>query len=75
MTQKEIDTIFSITITIHENKFFGEGKRIDREIVQEWTARQLAIMHEIYTIPCGSSWGVIVSEETYNNYWKENTKL
>lgn len=75
MTQNELNTIFSITISIHENKFFGNDSRIDREIVQEWVAKQIAISLEIFTIPIGSSWGVITTEDKYKEYWSKNSKL
>ena len=75
MTQEEINILFSITITLHEHKFFGEGKRANREMVQEWVARQIAVMHEIYTVPCGSSWGVITTKDRYDKYWEEHSKL
>ena len=76
MTQEEIKTLFEITIMIHENKWFGNPKkRRDREEVQEWVAKQLAICNQIYTIPCGMSWAILVSEEEFNNYWNENGKV
>ncbi len=75
MTQDEINTLFSITISIHQDKFFGKGERIDRNIVQEWVARQLATNLEIYTIPIGSSWGVLTTKEKYEEYWSKFSKL
>lgn len=72
MTQKEIDTLYQITIMIHENEWFGTNKpRRDREEVQAWVADQLAKSREIYTIPCGSSWGILVRKERFDEYWVE----
>lgn len=71
MTQKNIDAIFSIAITIHEDKWFGKREdKKDREEVQRWVAMQLAESEQIYTIPCGASWGVITTEEKFNEYWQ-----
>lgn len=76
MNQKELDVLFQITIAIHEHEWFGDNtKRRDREELQEWVARQLAGCLNLYTIPCGSSWGIETTEERYNNYWKENSKI
>lgn len=81
MTQEEVNTIFAITIMLHEEAFFAKGDakqrkhRINREIAQEWVARQLATSLEVYTIPVGSSWGVIVDKERYTAYWNENSQL
>lgn len=74
MTQKEIDVLYNITIAIHEDKWFGKRKQLirDREEVQKWVAKQLADALEIYTIPSGMSWGVLVSKESFNEYWKIN---
>lgn len=84
MTQKEVDYIFSITIMIHEDKWFYENKgkrglfgelpkRRDREEVQEWVAQQLATCFGVYTVPCGMSWGVIVDKDYYDEYWSTHT--
>lgn len=82
MTQEEINIIYNITILIHEDEWFKckktksiwnifrRQKRRDREEVQKWVARQLADI-EIYTIPCGSSWGVTTTKEEFDNYWKD----
>lgn len=76
MTQKEIDTLFNITILIHESKWFGERNNPkDRDQVQQWVAERLANTLEIYTIPCGMSWGVKVDKDLYDEYWKENSNL
>lgn len=75
MNQKMIDTLFSITIEIHENRWFGE--RTDpkkREDVQAWVAKQIAEIHGIYTIPSGASWGVITTKEKFDEYWKPIVK-
>jgi len=85
MTQQEVDTIFNITILIHEsewflNRFGKKGlfskipKRRDREQVQEWVAKQLASI-EVYTIPCGMSWGVLVTKEEFDKYWTNRIKV
>lgn len=74
MTQKEIDIFFALAIEIHDNKWFGERiKPKDRMIAMEWVTKQIAKNLEIYTIPMGSSWGVIVDKETYDKYWKKNS--
>lgn len=76
MTQKEIDFLFNVTIVIHEEKWFGEGKRRrDREEVQEWVAQKLANALGTYTIPVGSSWGRLVPKFEFDEYWKEHSKL
>lgn len=76
MTQDEIDLIFNLTITIHEDKWFGEnGKRRDRNEIQEWVAIRLANMLNIYTIPCGMGWGILTTKEHFDEYWNENGKI
>lgn len=76
MTQEEIDVLFSITITIHENEWFGKGKkRRDRNEVQRWVAQKLANALGTYTIPVGSSWGTLVPKFKFDEYWKEHSKL
>lgn len=83
MTQEEIDIIYNITILIHEDEWFKskktksiwnifrqQQKQRDREEVQKWVARQLAVV-KVYTIPCGSSWGVLTTKEEFDNYWKD----
>jgi len=75
MTQEEIDTLYSITIMIHENEWFGTNKpRRDREEVQAWVADQLAKSSAIYTIPIGSGWGTLVSKERFDSYWRERAE-
>ncbi|HLO91551.1 MAG TPA: hypothetical protein VK172_10345 [Lentimicrobium sp.] len=75
MTQKDIDILFQLTITIHENEWFGKRmKSRSREEVQEWVAKRLAENLEVYTIPCGASWGVLVSKEDFDEYWSKNSK-
>jgi hypothetical protein len=64
MTQKEIDLVYELTISIYQDKWFKEKKRT-RDEVQDWVRKQLASF-EIYTMPCGMSWGVLCSEELYN---------
>ena len=76
MTQEEINIIFNITILIHEDEWFGKRKNPrDREEVQEWVAKQLANNMNVYTIPRGMSWGGITTEEKFNEYWNENSKI
>lgn len=76
MTQEEINTLFNITIVLHESKWFGERKKPrDREQVQQWVAEKLASSLQIYTIPCGMSWGTLVDKDRYEEYWKENSKI
>ena len=45
MTQKEINTLFEITISIHTDKWFGDNinKQVRRDIaeVQKWVAEKL----------------------------------
>lgn len=68
--QKILATIMSITILIHEDKFFKRPD-INRNDVQAWVRKQLADIHEIYTIPVGSSWASFVSKEEYEKYIDE----
>lgn len=76
MTQKEINLLFELTIMVHEQEWFGpRKKRRNREEVQEWVAKQLADSMEIYTTPCGSCWGILVTQEEFNEYWKEHSKI
>ena len=63
MTQNEIDLIFNITIVMFENPWFKEKKRTRAE-VQQWVADKLA-ESGIYTIPIGSGWGSLCTEEKY----------
>ncbi|MFW6247111.1 MAG: hypothetical protein ACOC22_02985 [bacterium] len=73
MTQKELDTLFEITITIHEDQWFGKRKNPrSREEVQEWVTKQLAESQGIYTIPCGMSWGALTTKQRFDEYWREN---
>lgn len=74
MTQQEINTLYEITITLHENEWFGKRRKPrDREEVQEWVAKQLASSLKIYTIPCGMSWGVLVDKQRFDEYWEEHS--
>ena len=76
MDQKQIDTLFNLTILIHEHEWFGKRKKPrDREEVQEWVAKKLASTMSIYTIPMGMSWGVLTDKENFNKYWDENSKI
>ena len=44
MTQEEINALYSLTISIHQNEWFGNTtKRRSRDEVQEWVAKQLAL--------------------------------
>ena len=76
MTQEEINILFNITIVLHEDEWFGKRKPPrDREEVQEWVAKKLAESLEIYTIPCGMSWGIKVDKPRFDEYWKTNSKI
>lgn len=76
MSQEEINFLYNITILIHENEWFGKRKNPrNREEVQEWVSKQLAINLDIFTIPCGMSWGVLTTKENFEEYWKENSKV
>jgi hypothetical protein len=76
MTQDEINMLYSITIIIHENEWFGKRKKPrNREEVQEWVAKQLAECQNIYTTPCGMSWGVLTTKEHFDEYWNERSKI
>ena len=76
MDQKQIDTLFNLTILIHEHEWFGKRKKHrDREEVQEWVAKKLASTMSIYTVPMGMSWGVLTDKENFNKYWDENSKI
>lgn len=76
MTQEEINVLYHITISIHEDEWFGKRKKQrDREEVQEWVSKQLALNLGIYTTPCGMSWGVLTTKEHFDEYWKEHSKV
>ena len=76
MTQEEINILYELTITIHEHSWFGKRKKPrDRDEVQEWVSKQLGKSIGIYTIPIGSSWGVLTSKEDFNEYWIDNSKM
>ncbi len=64
MTQKEINLIYNLTITIHIEPWF---KNKSREEVQEWVREQLA-EYNIFTIPMGMSWGVLCNKESYKKH-------
>ena len=73
MTQSEINTLYNLTILIHEHEWFGKRKKPrDREEVQEWVSKQL---ENIYTIPCGMSWVVLTTKEEFDEYWNEHSKI
>lgn len=75
MTQEEINLLYQLTITIHEHEWFGKRKKPrDREEVQEWVAKKLAFL-DIYTIPCGMSWGILTTKEDFDKYWSEHSKI
>jgi len=58
----------NLTILIHEHEWFGKRKKPrDREEVQEWVAKKLASCMDIYTTPCGMSWGVLTTKEEVEN--------
>lgn len=76
MTQEQINTLYNLTILIHEHEWFGKRKKArNREEVQEWVSKQLASSMEIYTIPCGMSWGVLTTKEHFDEYWTEHGKV
>lgn len=64
MTQDEINTVYSITIKIHTDPWFKDKTRDE---VQEWVRKALGSM-EIYTVPCGMSWGALADKEWYDEY-------
>jgi hypothetical protein len=72
MTQKELDVLFSLTISIHEHEWFNKR---NRDQVQEWVAKQLAESLGIFTIPIGMSWGSTVSKEHFDEYWNKHGKI
>lgn len=75
MTQSEIDTIFSLVLTAHDHEWFGPNEnRRSREEVADWISLQLAKAHGVYTKPCGAGWGLKVSKEVFDKYWKEKSK-
>lgn len=68
MKNKEIDQdfinfLFNLTIVLYEHPWFKEKNRT-REEVQNWVAEKLAEI-EIYTVPIGMSWGILVTKEFY----------
>ena len=69
MTQSELNALFAITITIHNNMEYF--KSLDRERFQDWIRKQLADALNIYTKPVGMSWGVLTSKEEYEKYMKK----
>lgn len=76
MTQKEVDVLFEMMLEIHENNWFGtRNKPKRRDVMYEWVSKQLAKNLEVYTIPIGASWGVLVSKERFDEYWKENSNI
>ena len=76
MTQEEINTLYNLTILIHEHEWFGKVKgRRDRNEVQEWVAKKLASCHGIYTVPCGASWGVLTNKDEFDEYWNTHSKI
>ena len=66
MTQEELNAVFSISLRIFEDPWFKEKARTKEE-VQDWVRHQLASLGN-YTVPVGSSWGVISTEENYDKY-------
>lgn len=76
MTQEQINFLYKLTISIHEHEWFGKrDKPRDREEVQEWVSKQLALGMGIYTTPCGMSWGVLTTKEKFDEYWDERNKF
>ena len=76
MTQEQVNTLYNMTILIHEDEWFGKRKhKRDRNEVQEWVAKKLASCMGIYTTPCGMSWGVLCSKEHFDEYWSEHSKI
>jgi hypothetical protein len=76
ITQEQIDFIYNLTILIHEHQWFGtRDNSRDRDELQEWVAKQLASGLNIYTTPCGASWGILVTKEQFEKYWKEHSKI
>jgi hypothetical protein len=61
MTQEEVDLIFSITSTMYNHSWFKDSERTEAEI-QKWVAEKLESL-DIYTIPCGMSWGVLTDKQ------------
>ena len=72
INQELIDLIFSITINIHEHSWFKEKNRT-RDEVQEWVSKQLK-NNNIYTLPIGSSWGILTTKENYEENIKNGEK-
>jgi hypothetical protein len=76
MTQEQINTLYNLTILIHEHEWFGKREKPrDREEVQEWVSKKLASCMDIYTTPCGMSWGVLTTKEEFEKYWNEHSKI
>ena len=74
MTQKDLNTIFNITVILFEDPWFRDKNRT-RDEVQDWVRKQLAESLEVYTVPVGMSWGVLTDKETYNKYIKKIKKI
>ncbi len=67
MTQKEVDVVFEITSTIFQRPWFKEKVRTLEE-VQWFTRNVLAQEAQIYTLPMGSSWAVIVDKKSFEEF-------
>lgn len=76
MTQEQIDVLYELTIIIHDDEWFGvRNNPRDRNDVQEWVAKKLSECMKIYTIPCGMSWGTLVTKEQFDTYWSMYSKV
>jgi hypothetical protein len=65
MTQKEINLVFKIAVTIYEHPWFKKEKRT-KEDVQNWVTKQLTD-HKIYTILIGDK-RMVVDKEYYDEF-------
>lgn len=47
---------------------------MNRDDLQDWVRTQLAEHLNVYSVPCGMSWGVLAYKEQYEQYLKEKRK-
>lgn len=64
--QKLIDIVFSVAETVRQYKDLKNGSQ---EHLMEWVARQL-FESGFPTVPIGSTWGILTTEEEYKQYYK-----
>lgn len=56
----------------------GLEKEKNQEIERKFKnglLKKLASCMDIYTTPCGMSWGVLTTKEKFDEYWDEHGKI